>query len=158
MLIKRFTETAVLPRRATEGSAGYDLSADLSQPEVIQPGESKLLPTGIGVVLPPQTAGLVFGRSGLGARHGIVPANAVGVIDWDYRGEIKVPLRNQGSEPYTVQPGERIAQMLVVPVLTPGTDPYRRSGQFGTRGKGLWFQWSELTVCFDIKSRCRYRS
>ena len=96
MLIKRFTETAVLPRRATEGSAGYDLSADLSQ-----------------------TAGLVFGRSGLGARHGIVPANAVGVIDWDYRGEIKVPLRNQGSEPYTVQPGERIAQMLVVPVLTP---------------------------------------
>ena len=112
MLIKRFTETAVLPRRATEGSAGYDLSADLSQPEVIQPGESKLLPTGIGVALPPQTAGLVFG-------HGIVPANAVGVIDWDYRGEIKVPLRNQGSEPYTVQPGERIAQMLVVPVLTP---------------------------------------
>ena len=57
MLIKRFTETAVLPRRATEGSAGYDLSADLSQPEVIQPGESKLLPTGIGVALPPQTAG-----------------------------------------------------------------------------------------------------
>ena len=112
MLIKRFTETAVLPRRATEGSAGYDLSAD-------QPGESKLLPTGIGVALPPQTAGLVFGRSGLGARHGIVPANAVGVIDWDYRGEIKVPLRNQGSEPYTVHPGERIAQMLVVPVLTP---------------------------------------
>ena len=108
MLIKRFTETAVLPRRATEGSAGYDLSADLSQPEVIQPGESKLLPTGIGVVLPPQTAGLVFGRSGLGARHGIVPANAVGVIDWDYRGEIKVPLRNQGSEPYTVQPGDSL--------------------------------------------------
>ena len=106
MLIKRFTETAVLPRRATEGSAGYDLSADLSQPEVIQPGESKLLPTGIGVALPPQTAGLVFGRSGLGAKHGIVPANAVGVIDWDYRGEIKVPLRNQGSEPYTVQPGD----------------------------------------------------
>ena len=71
------------------------------------------------MVLPPQTAGLVFGRSGLGAKYGIVPANAVGVIDWDYRGEIKVPLRNQGSEPYTVQPGERIAQMLVVPVLTP---------------------------------------
>ena len=95
MLIKRFSETAVLPRRATEGSAGYDLSADLAAPEVIRPGESKLLPTGIGVALPPQTAGLVFGRSGL------------------------VPLRNQGSEPYTVQPGERIAQMLVVPVQTP---------------------------------------
>ena len=104
MLIKRFSETAVLPRRATEGSAGYDLSADLAAPEVIRPGESKLLPTGIGVALPPQTAGLVFGRSGLGAKHGIVPANAVGVIDWDYRGEIKVPLRNQGSEPYTVVP------------------------------------------------------
>ena len=119
MLIKRFSETAVLPCRATEGSAGYDLSADLAAPEVIRPGESKLLPTGIGVALPPHTAGLVFGRGGLGAKHGIVPANAVGVIDWDYRGEIKVPLRNQGSEPYTVQPGERIAQMLVVPVQTP---------------------------------------
>ena len=142
MLIKRFTETAVLPRRATEGSAGYDLSADLFQPEVIQPGESKLLPTGIGVALPPQTAGLVFGRSGLGARHGIVPANAVGVIDWDYRGEIKVPLRNQGSEPYTVQPGERIAQLAVMPVALPDmlevetlTDTERGTGGFGSTGR-----------------------
>ena len=119
MLIKRFRETAVLPRRATDGSAGYDLSADLDAPVTIAPGESRLLPTGIGVVLPEQTAGLVFGRSGLGARYGIVPSNAVGVIDWDFRGEIRVPLRNQSAEPYTVQPGERIAQMVIVPVLTP---------------------------------------
>ena len=119
MLIKRFTETAVLPRRATEGSAGYDLSADLSQPEVIQPGESKLLPTGIGVVLPPQTAGLVFGRSGLGARHGIVPANAVGVIDWDYRGEIKVPLINlDPTEVFNYEKGERIAQLVIIATPT----------------------------------------
>ena len=104
MLIKRFTETAVLPRRATEGSAGYDLSADLFQPEVIQPGESKLLPTGIGVALPPQTAGLVFGRSGLGARHGIVPANAVGVIDWDYRGRSRCRCATRAANPIPSSP------------------------------------------------------
>ena len=141
MLIKRFTETAVLPRRVTGGSAGYDLSADLSQPEVIRPGESKLLPTGIGVALPPQTAGLVFGRSGLGARHGIVPANAVGVIDWDYRGEIKVGLQNSGSEDYTVQPGDRIAQLMIAPVLQARLtlvdeldDTQRGAGGFGSTG------------------------
>ena len=119
MLIKRFTETAVLPRRATEGSAGYDLSADLSQPEVIQPGESKLLPTGIGVALPPQTAGLVFGRSGLGARHGIVPANAVGVIDWDYRGEIK-------GQRTLYRPARRAHRPDAGGAgADPGTDPHR---------------------------------
>lgn len=112
MLIKRFTETAVLPRRATEGSAGYDLSADLSQPEVIQPGESKLLPTGIGVALPPQTAGLVFGRSGLGASMALCPptqwVSSTGITG----GRSRCRCATRGSEPYTVQPGERIAQML----------------------------------------------
>lgn len=86
---------------------------------MIQPGESKLLPTGIGVALPPQTAGLVFGRSGLGAQAWHCARQCGGRHRLGLRGEIKVPLRNQGSEPYTVQPGERIAQMLVVPVLTP---------------------------------------
>ena len=99
MFVKKFSTTAVLPVRATAGSGGYDLAADLPAPVVIEPGQSLLIPTGVGFALPEGAVGLVFGRSGLGAHHGIVPANAVGVIDWDYRGEIRVPLRNQSAVP-----------------------------------------------------------
>lgn len=88
-----------------------------------------MLRTGVAVALPAGTVGLVFGRSGLGVRHGIVPANAVGVIDADYRGELMVGLRNQGSTPYMVQPGERIAQLVVVPVLTPELEPVPDLGE-----------------------------
>ncbi len=129
MKIKLLTDTARLPRRITDGSAGYDLSADLTQPEEIAPGEVRMLRTGVAVALPAGTVGLVFGRSGLGVRHGIVPANAVGVIDADYRGELMVGLRNQGSTPYMVQPGERIAQLVVVPVLTPELEPVPDLGE-----------------------------
>ncbi|MBS4786022.1 MAG: dUTP diphosphatase [Clostridiales bacterium] len=129
MKIKLLTNTARLPRRTTDGSAGYDLSADLIQPEEIAPGEVRMLRTGVAVALPAGTVGLVFGRSGLGVRHGIVPANAVGVIDADYRGELMVGLRNQGSVPYMVQPGERIAQLVVVPVLTPELEPVPDLGE-----------------------------
>lgn len=129
MKIKLLTDTARLPRRTTDGSAGYDLSADLIQPEEIAPGEVRMLRTGVAVALPAGTVGLVFGRSGLGVRHGIVPANAVGVIDADYRGELMVGLRNQGSTPYMVQPGERIAQLVVVPVLTPELEPVPDLGE-----------------------------
>ena len=129
MKIKLLTDTARLPRRITDGSAGYDLSADLTQPEEIAPGEVRMLRTGVAVALPAGTVGLVFGRSGLGVRHGIVPANAVGVIDADYRGELMVGLRNQGSTPCMVQPGERIAQLVVVPVLTPELEPVPDLGE-----------------------------
>ena len=119
MKIKRLTQTAVLPSRATAESAGYDLSADLAQPVELAPGETVRICTGVAVALPQGTAGLVFGRSGLGSKHGIVPANAVGVIDADYRGELMVYLTNHSSRSYTILPGERVAQLVVVPVLTP---------------------------------------
>lgn len=133
MFVKKFSTTAVLPVRATAGSGGYDLAADLPAPVVIEPGQSLLIPTGIGFALPEGAVGLVFGRSGLGAHHGIVPANAVGVIDWDYRGEIRVPLRNQSAVPFTVRPGDRIAQMVVVPVLTP---PLELTEDLGSSARG----------------------
>lgn len=117
--IKRLTKTAVLPKRATPGSAGCDLAADMSEPVTIAPGQTAVLHTGIALSLPDETlAGFVFARSGLGVRHGICPANAVGVIDSDYRGEILVGLFNHSSEPYTVKPGERIAQLVILPVFS----------------------------------------
>ena len=121
MFVKKFSTTAVLPVRATAGSGGYDLAADLPAPVVIEPGQSLLIPTGVGFALPEGAVGLVFGRSGLGAHHGIVPANAVGVIDWDYRGEIRV------------RPGDRIAQMVVVPALTP---PLELTEDLGPSARG----------------------
>ena len=120
LLVKRLTPTARLPERATAGSAGYDLFADLPEPVVIRPGETALIGTGIAAALPGrETVGLVFARSGLGVRHGIIPANAVGVIDSDYRGEWKVGLYNHSQQPYTVRPGDRIAQLVISPVLLP---------------------------------------
>lgn len=141
--LKKLTDTAVLPLRATEQSAGLDLCADLTAPVTLSPGESALLPTGLAVALPGDTVGLVFGRSGLGIRHGITPANAVGVIDADYRGEIKVGLRNHSQTPYQIEPGERIAQLVVLPVILPKIevvdslpDTKRGDGGFGSTGRG----------------------
>lgn len=140
--IKRLCAQAQLPKRATEGSAGYDLCACVSSPVTIEPNSSQLIPTGIAVALPENTVGLVFGRSGLGIRHGISPANAVGVIDSDYRGEISVGLANHSLVPYTVSPNERIAQLVVVPVISfelEETDELdatsRGEGGFGSTGK-----------------------
>ena len=92
-------------------------SACIDRPMTIPAGESRIVPTGLAAALPQDTVGLVFGRSGLGIRHGIVPSNAVGVIDADYRGEILVGLRNQSACDYVVVPQERIAQLVVLPVL-----------------------------------------
>lgn len=140
--IKRVRDEAVLPQRATEGSAGLDLKACTNVETCIMPGETQLLPTGLAVALPSGSVGLVFGRSGLGIRHGIVPANAVGVIDSDYRGEILVGLTNHSAEPYIVVPGDRIAQLVIVPVLTPIieevtelSETIRGEGGFGSTGK-----------------------
>jgi len=140
--ICRVRREAVRPCRATPGSAGLDLQAILEKAVTIEPGKRVTVPTGLAVEIPEGMAGFVFGRSGLGIRHGIVPSNAVGVIDSDYRGEILVGLSNHGDEPYTIQPGERVAQLVVMPVsLLPVEEvetleeTERSAGGFGSTGR-----------------------
>lgn len=141
--VKKLHPQAVLPSRATQGSAGYDLSACLAQPVTIAPGRTEKIPTGLAIDLgTPDRAAFIFARSGLGIKHGIVPANCVGVIDSDYRGEILVGLTNHSGESYTVAPGERVAQMVILPVLTPEIqeaealeESDRGAGGFGSTGK-----------------------
>ena len=108
------------PARATEGSAGIDLAACTDEPVTIAPRALVRIPTGVAIALPsPDYVALVFARSGLGIRHGISLSNGVGVIDSDYRGEIQVGLTNLSDTPYTVMPGDRIAQLVVAPVARP---------------------------------------
>lgn len=141
--IQRVRENAVLPTRASGGAAGFDLYACLTEPVEIRPRGLCKIPTGIAVALPDKyTVGLIFARSGLGVKHGIAPANAVGVIDSDYRGEIMVGLCNTGSETYLLSPGERFAQLVVMPVfdavLKEAEDlgeTERGTGGFGSTGK-----------------------
>lgn len=107
-----------LPEYQTGGAAGMDLVACIEQPVPLQPGERALIPTGIAIALPtPHLVALVFARSGLAGKQGVHLANGVGVIDSDYRGEIKCALHNSGGEPFVVQPGTRIAQLVVTPVV-----------------------------------------
>jgi dUTP pyrophosphatase len=107
-----------LPRRATAGSAGLDLRACLDAPLVLEPGQTQLVPTGIAIHLgDPGLAAVLLPRSGLGHKHGIVLGNLVGLIDSDYQGQVMVSMWNRGERAYTIQPGERIAQMVVVPVV-----------------------------------------
>src|SRR5690606_33231446 len=116
--LKRLAHGADLPLPAyqTEEAAGLDLLAAVDTAVVLQPGERALVPTGIAVALPPHTEAQVRPRSGLAVKHGITVLNAPGTIDADYRGEIKVPLINLGQEPYRIERGSRIAQMVVAPV------------------------------------------
>ena len=131
-----------LPAYATEGSAGLDLRACIEEAVTLPVGGRALIPTGIAIELPgAETVALVFARSGLAIRHGLALANGVGVIDSDYRGEIKVGLINQGAEAYTIQPGERIAQLADLPVLQPEielvqslSETERGAGGFGSTG------------------------
>ena len=131
------------PARATEGSAGIDLAACTDEPVTIAPRALVRIPTGIAVALPsPDYVALVFARSGLGIRHGISLSNGVGVIDSDYRGEIAVGLTNLSDTPYTVMPGDRIAQLVVAPVARPELvwtedleDTGRGAGGFGSTGR-----------------------
>ena len=107
-----------LPAYATEGSAGLDLRACLDAPLVLAPGETQLIRTGLAIhISDPAFAGLVLPRSGLGHKHGIVLGNLVGLIDSDYQGELMVSCWNRGNEVFTIQPGERIAQYVLVPVV-----------------------------------------
>ena len=139
--IKRLAEDVALPCRGTPGSAGFDLQAHLAQAVTIAPGEWEMIPTGLAMEIPAGQAGMVFSRSGLGSKNGIVVAQGVGVIDSDYRGEVKVPLRNLGKEPYRVEPGARIAQLILLPVCLPPvvevqalTETRRGTGGFGSTG------------------------
>lgn len=131
-----------LPKAETDGSAGVDLSACIEDPVHIEPGDSRLIPTGIAIALPgPFVGAFIFARSGLASKHGIRLANSVGVIDSDYRGEIKVPLRNDGRDVFTVNNGDRIAQMVFLPVYTASwlvvdtlDETSRGAGGFGHTG------------------------
>ncbi|HKX38757.1 MAG TPA: dUTP diphosphatase [Burkholderiales bacterium] len=107
-----------LPRRATSGSAGLDLRACLDAPLTLEPGKTELVPTGIAINLrDPGLAAVLLPRSGLGHKHGIVLGNLVGLIDSDYQGQVMVSVWNRGERAYTIEPGERIAQMVIVPVV-----------------------------------------
>lgn len=139
--IKKMRENAILPQRATPGSAGLDLCACIDAPLLLPARGHAVVPTGIAIELPEGTAGFVFARSGLGIKHGIALANGVGVIDSDYRGEICVGLCNVSDKPYTVEPFERVAQMVIAPVIVPTvtevsklSDTERGEGGFGSTG------------------------
>lgn len=132
-----------LPRFATGGAACMDLCACIESPLTLAAGQRALVPTGIAIALPSADyVALVFARSGLGIKKGVCLSNGVGVIDSDYRGEIGVGLVNLGDEPYTVQPGDRIAQLMVVPVVQPTINVVdeldetdRGAGGFGSTGR-----------------------
>ncbi len=115
---KKLKGNALLPTYGTAYSAGADLYACLEEDAVIEPGQTLLISTGIALEIPSGYAGLIYARSGLSTKKGLAPANKVGVIDADYRGEIMVPLYNQSGERQTVEQGERIAQLIVTPYLT----------------------------------------
>ena len=140
--IKRVRPYAQVPKQATTGSAGSDLYAALEEPLSIPAGAIRSIPTGIAAE--PDTnsvALLIFPRSGLASKHGITLANAIGLVDSDYRGEICVPLINLGKEAFTIEPGMRIAQLVVSPILLPEievtdtlTETQRGAGGFGSTG------------------------
>lgn len=114
--VKKLNDKAKLPCRATADSAGADLCACINDDIALMPGERRFIPTGIAIAVPTGFGGFVFPRSGLSSKFGVSLANCVGVIDSDYRGEVKVPVINHSSEPYTIKAGERIAQLVIMPV------------------------------------------
>ena len=140
--VKKLNPNAKLPTYGSSEAAGADLYACLEEAVTIQPGETFWVPTGIALEVPVGCAGLVYARSSLGAKRGLAPANKVGVVDSDYRGEVRVVLLNHSKEPQTIQPGERVAQFVITPVLTPTyveaeelDDTSRGAGGFGSTGK-----------------------
>ena len=140
--IKKLNENAIIPTYGTEYSAGADLYALLDSSVKIAPHETTFIHTGISVEIPEGYCGLIFARSSMGAKRGLAPANKVGVIDADYRGEIMVALHNHSENIATVEPGERVAQLAIVPFLKAEfeeaddlTDTTRGAGGFGSTGK-----------------------
>ncbi len=143
VLDSRLGDSIPLPHYATDGSAGLDLRAMVKAPLLLEPGQTELLPTGMAIhISDPGYAGMILPRSGLGHKHGIVLGNLVGLIDSDYQGELMVSCWNRGAQPFTVEPGERIAQLVIVPVMQVQleqveafTNSERGSGGFGHSGR-----------------------
>jgi dUTP pyrophosphatase len=140
--IKKLDDNADVPERKTSGAAGMDLTACISSPLTIGPGSREAVKTGIAMAVPEHFACFIYARSGLAVKHGITLSNCVGVIDSDYRGEITVGLINESSEPYVIQPHERIAQAVISPVEAPVINVVdelpptaRGDGGFGSTGK-----------------------
>ena len=140
--VKKLNPNAILPTYGSMEAAGADLYACLEETVTIAPGETAWIPTGIALEVPKGCAGLVYARSSMGVKRGLAPANKVGVIDSDYRGEIRVVLLNHGKTAQIVENGERIAQFLITPVLTPAyvevdelSNTDRGTGGFGSTGK-----------------------
>ena len=140
--VKKLREGAIMPTYGSIEAAGADLYACLEAPVTIQPGESYFVPTGLAMEIPRGYAGLIYARSGLACKRGLAPANKVGVVDSDYRGEFLIVLHNHGAVPQVIEHGERIAQLVVTPVFTPGftevedlTSTERAGGGFGSTGK-----------------------
>ncbi|OGT98528.1 MAG: deoxyuridine 5'-triphosphate nucleotidohydrolase [Geobacteraceae bacterium GWC2_48_7] len=133
-----------LPSYATTGSAAMDMRACLKEPLTVNPGETVMIPSGIAISIhDPEVVAILAPRSGLGIKHGLILANTIGVIDSDYQGEIGIGIHNRGSEPYTVEPGERICQMLFMPVVQTllavveefSAESARGAGGFGHTGR-----------------------
>ena len=140
--VMKFNEDAKLPTYGTEFSAGADIYACVSDDVVIKPGETVLIPTGLGMEIPVGYAGFIYARSGLSVKQGLAPANKVGVVDADYRGEIKVALYNQSSEDRVVSKNDRIAQLVIAPFIKADfnivdslEETVRGEGGFGHTGK-----------------------
>lgn len=140
--VKKLLPDAKLPTYGSQEAAGADLYACLEADVTVAPGETVFIPTGLALEIPKGCAGLIYARSSMGAKRGLAPANKVGVIDSDYRGQVMVALHNHSGLPQTVARGERVAQLLVTPVFTPGfveaeclEDTQRGSGGFGSTGK-----------------------
>ena len=140
--IKKLREDAVVPTYGSPYAAGADLYACLEEEQVVSPGQTVMIHTGIAMEIPECYAGLIFARSGLASKRGLAPANKVGVVDSDYRGEFMIALHNHSDVPQTVLPGERIAQMVITPVLTAEflqveelEETQRGSGGFGSTGR-----------------------
>ena len=140
--VMKLKQNAILPTYGSEEAAGADLYACLDETITIHPGESAFIPTGLAMEIPKGYAGLIYARSGLACKRGLAPANKVGVIDSDYRGEFIVVLHNHGAVAQEISHGERVAQLVITPVFTPGfvektqlDETQRAAGGFGSTGK-----------------------
>ena len=131
--VKKLHPNAILPTYGTAEAAGADLYACLDEPIAVAPGPTVWIPAGFAMEVPKGCAGLVYARSGMACKKGLAPANKVGVIDSDYRGPVTVVLHNHGSETQTISHGDRIAQMVITPVLTPA---YEETEDLSNTGRG----------------------